>query len=164
MVIIKRLETEDEIKGKAYVHFRAWKETYTGLIDQIYLDSRKLETSERIARKAFENGFPSLVAKDGDRVVGFADYGPCRSEDLTDAGEIYAIYILRDHYDTGTGRALMGKALEALSGYRKTAVWVLEGNERAIRFYQRCGFRFDGKKQELSLGTTVTEVRMVLER
>jgi len=41
--------------------------------------------------------------------------------------------------------ALMKKALDALSEYPQTAVWVLTGNERAIRFYRRCGFEFDGE-------------------
>ncbi len=56
----------------------------------------------------------------------------------------------------------MGKALEELKRYRRTAAWVLGGNERAIRFYERCGFRFDGKKQELTWRTTVTEAGMTV--
>ena len=48
--------------------------------------------------------------------------------------------------------------------YRRVAVWVLEGNERAIGFYTRVGYRFDGKKQALTLGTAVTEARMILDR
>ena len=162
MVTIKPLETEDEIRSKAYVHWQAWKETYTGLIDQKFLDSRTVEMSEKIAFRAYENGYPTILAKDGNRVIGFADYGPCRNEDLSDAGEVYAIYILKAYYGQGVGHALMRKALEALKQYRQVAVWVLEGNARAIRFYTRCGFRFDGKKQELALGTPVTEARMVL--
>ena len=30
--------TDAEIDGKAYVHWKSWQETYTGLIDQTYLD------------------------------------------------------------------------------------------------------------------------------
>ena len=42
-------------------------------------------------------------------------------------------------------------------------IWILEGNEREIRFYTRFEYRFDGKKQEFQLGTAVTEVRMILK-
>ena len=163
MVMIKLLETEDEAKGKAYVHWQAWKEAYTGLIDQAFLDGRTVEMSEKIALRAFENGYPTILAKDGDRVIGFADYGAYRGEDLADAGEVYAIYILKAYYGQGVGYTLMRTALEALKQYRQVAIWVLEGNARAIRFYTQCGFRFDGKKQALALGTPVTEVRMILE-
>ena len=33
-MIIKRLETKDEIKGKAAVHYQAWKEAYVGLVNR----------------------------------------------------------------------------------------------------------------------------------
>jgi RimJ/RimL family protein N-acetyltransferase len=42
-------------------------------------------------------------------------------------------------------------------------VWVLEGNERAIRFYERCGFQGDGKEKEIMLGSPRKEIRMILE-
>ena len=160
MIIIKHMETEDEIKGKAYVHWKAWKEAYTGLIDQNFLDARTLETAEQRALKAFRNGYKTLIAKDGNRVVGFADYGSYRGDDLTDAGEVYAIYILKEYYGKGIGYALMTGALEELKSNDQTAVWVLYNNERAIRFYKRCGFQFDGKKQDIILGKPVTEARM----
>ena len=163
-MIIKLLDDENEIRGKAFVHCKAWQEAYVGLVDQAFLDARSVETSEMYALRAFMDGVPSLIAKDGDRVVGFADYGPYRGEDLPDAGEVYAIYILKDYYDRGVGYALMSKALEALKDCSRVVVWVLEGNERAIRFYEKVGFRFDGKKQVLNLGTPVTDARMILER
>lgn len=160
-MIIKRLETEDEINGKAYVHWKAWREAYAGLIDQNFLDGRTLETAEERALKAFRNGYQTLIAKDANRVIGFADYGPYRGDDLMDAGEVYAIYILKEYYGKGIGYALMNRALEELKADSQTAVWVLEGNERAIRFYKRCGFQFDGKKQDITLGRPVTEARMI---
>ncbi len=161
MTVIKKLETEDEIKGKAYVHWQAWKEAYTGLLDQGFLDGRTLETAEQRAVTAFRNGYKTLITKDGNRVIGFADYGPYREDDLTDAGEVYAIYILKDYYGKSIGYALMNKALEELSSYDQTAVWVLNDNSRAIRFYKRCGFQFDGEKRNIILGKQVTELRMI---
>ena len=52
--------------------------------------------------------------------------------------------------------------METLNKYSQTAVWVLTGNERALRFYKRCGFEFDGQKKEIELGTPATEARMIL--
>ena len=163
-VTIKRLETDQEIDGKAYVHWQAWKEAYVGLVDQGFLDGRTLERSRQFARRAFDNGYRTILAKDGERVVGFADYGPYRGEDLPDAGEVYAIYILKEYYGKGVGFALMRRAVDLLKDHPRVAVWVLEGNERAIGFYTRFGYRLDGKKQTLMLGTAVTEARMILDR
>jgi RimJ/RimL family protein N-acetyltransferase len=58
----------------------------------------------------------------------------------------------------------MTAALQGMPDLDKVVVWVLEENERAIRFYERFGFRFDGESQMLDLGGEVTELRMVLER
>ena len=159
---IKLLETKDEIKGKAAVHCQAWKEAYVGLVNQDFLDRRTMEMSLQSAQWAFDNGITTLIARDRERVVGFADFGRYRLDDLRDAGEIYAIYILKEYYGKGIGFALMKKALDALSEYPQTAVWVLTGNERAIRFYKRCGFEFDGQKKEMELGAPATEARMIL--
>lgn len=155
------METDDEIRGKGHVHYKAWQEAYPGLIDQSYLDKMSEQKCEEIAYRWLDN---ILVAKDGDRVVGFAGYGKCRNDDLVDAGEVFAIYVLAEYYGKGVGKALMDEALNLLKGYKQVAVWVLEGNERAIRFYEKCGFRSDGKTETITLGTPVTELRMVLKK
>ena len=37
-IIIKPMETEDEIRGKAFVHWKSWQESYRGIVDDGYLD------------------------------------------------------------------------------------------------------------------------------
>ena len=157
---IKKMETDEEIKGKAYVNWQSWREAYRGLIYQSYLDRLSLEQCENTARRWPDKTF---VAKDGDRVIGFSAYGDYRGDDLEGAGEVIAIYVLREYYGTGAGRLLMDRALATLD-QKKVALWVLKGNGRAIRFYEKCGFRFDGKEKTQLIGTPVTELRMVLER
>lgn len=160
-IIIKPMESDDEIKGKAYVHWKAWHEAYTGLVDQTYLDGFTLEKCTDIAFHWPDN---LLVAKDDRKVVGFVGYGTCGEEALPETGEVYAIYILQDYYDQRIGYALMSAAIEKLSAYRKIVVWVLEGNQRAISFYERFGYRFDGTRKQIMLGTANAEVRMILKR
>ena len=59
---IKKMETDDEIRGKAYVHWKSWHEAYPGIISREYLDSHTLEKCEKLA---FRWGGNILVAKDG---------------------------------------------------------------------------------------------------
>lgn len=160
MITIKKMETDDEIRGKGYVHYKAWQQAYTGLVDQSCLDKMSAEKCVEIAYKWPDN---LLVAKDGERVVGFVGYGDCRNDDMKDAGEVFAIYVLAEYYGKGVGRALMDAALDLLPQDR-VAVWVLQGNKRAIRFYEKCGFRSDGKSDTKILGSPITEIRMVLKR
>ena len=97
-VIIRKAETEKDLKGKAYVHWKSWHEAYAGIIDKSYLDRMTLEKCEEIALK-----FPDhlLIAEDDGKVIGFVSYGDCRDEDLADTGEVYAIYILEEYYGQG---------------------------------------------------------------
>ena len=160
MITIKKMETDDEIRGKGCVHYKAWQQAYTGLVDQSCLDKMSVEKCVEIAYKWPDN---LLVAKDGEHVVGFVGYGDCRNDDMKNAGEVFAIYVLSEYYGKGVGRALMDAALDLLPQDR-VAVWVLQGNKRAIRFYEKCGFRSDGKSDTKILGSPITEIRMVLKR
>lgn len=155
------MESSSEIEGKAYVHWSSWQEAYKGLMDQGYLDSLTLEKCTKTAYRWPDN---ILVAKDGDRVIGFAGYGSYHDDTLPETGEVFALYILSEFYGKKVGYALMQAALRALSEYRQIALWVLKGNERAIRFYEKCGFQFDGAQQSITLGQENTELRMILTR
>ena len=44
-ITIKPMETDEEIKGKAFVHWKCWQETYPGLVSQDYLNKFTLEKS-----------------------------------------------------------------------------------------------------------------------
>ena len=160
-ICIKMAETDEELCGRGYVHCTAWQEAYRGIVCDRYLDSMTVEATTARARQFPEN---TLVAKDKEKVVGFAVYGPSRDEDLTDAGEVVAIYVLSEYYGHKIGYRLMNEAVSRLSEYNTIFVWVLEQNERAIRFYHRYGFEFDGCKKQLNLGTPVPAVRMIMKR
>ena len=48
-IIIRKMETDEEIRGKAYVHWRSWHEAYPGLISPGYLEKLTLEKCEKMA-------------------------------------------------------------------------------------------------------------------
>ena len=160
-IIIKVAETDEELCGMGYVHCTSWQEAYRGIVCDRYLDTMTVEATTARARQFPEN---TLLAKDKEKVVGFAVYGPSRDEDLMDAGEVVVIYVLSEYYDRNIGYRLMNEAISRLKEYNTIFVWVLEKNERAIRFYQRYGFEFDGCKKEWNLGTPVSIVRMIKKR
>ncbi len=152
------MQSDADKDGKGYVHYQSWMETYTGLIDQEYLNNRSLEKCVETAHRYPQN---TLVAKDGENVVGFVCYGAYRDDSLKDTGEIYAIYVLRAYQGKQVGYRLMNAALEQLRMYPHIALWVLKGNERALRFYERYGFNLDGAEAQIRIGT---ELRMRLAK
>ena len=157
--MIKKMETEDEIKGKAFVAWRSWHEAYPGLVSQEYLDNLTLEKCEKVAFRLTDGFF---VAKDDNQVVGFIGFGD-RGEEAPETGEIFALYVLSEYYGKGVGRELMNEALQQLQGYSTICLWVLKENKRALRFYQKCGFAPDGEEL-VSPNCGATEIRMVLAR
>ena len=160
-VNIKKMETGEEMRGKAYVHFKSWHESYSDIVDAEYLNTQvTLEKCERTAKKYPDNIF---IAKDGERVVGFAAYGKYRGEDLSDCGEVFAIYVLQEYQKRKIGYALMRAAMDRLQEYKKVALWVFKDNQKAIGFYKRFGFVPDGTENVFTLGTELTEIRMVFE-
>ena len=158
-ILIKKMETDEEIKGKAYVHWRSWHEAYPEIVSREYLSRLTLEKCEKMAFSRPEN---TMVAKENDRVIGFVCYGD-RGEEAPDAGEIFALYVLADYYGKGVGRQLMDAGLEQIRHYPQVHLWVLKENTRAIRFYKKCGFLPDGTEMT-SPNISAEEIRMTLRR
>lgn len=158
-ITIKKMETDSEIKGKAFVHFQSWREAYLGIVEQAFLDNRSIDNCLELAMNTKDN---TIIAKDGERVIGFVQYGKYNYDDLEDAGEIIALYVLADYYGKGIGYRLMQEAMQYLSDYPQIALFVIKDNQRAIDFYTRYGFRFDGQEGMTQIGATVA--RMVLKR
>jgi len=145
----------------ARVHVRSWQSAFRGLIAQEYLDS--LTPHVWAARYTFGRiGFrlPStLVAVDGTTILGLATTGLSRDTEVSNFGELIAIYVDPAHMRTGIGRLLIGAARERLRrvGVGDALLWVLDGNVRARRFYERDGWRFDGTRRTSTYGTAAAE-------
>ena len=152
--------TPSDLRGKALVHWTAWHEAYPGLVSAAFLERMTLAKCEEIAFAHPEN---MIIAKDGGRVVGFVAWGD-RGEEAPEVGEIFALYVLKEYYGKGVGRALMDAGLQALkadSSYKTIVLWVLKENRRAIRFYEKCGFRATGEEM-YSQRIDAWEIRMAL--
>lgn len=58
----------------------------------------------------------------------------------------------------------MKAAFAGLVSYPEIVLWVLEDNKRAIAFYEKMGFIFDGQEKVIDLGKAVKEKRMIYVR
>ena len=83
------------------------------------------------------------------RVVGFVTFGQSEDEPRDPSvGEVYAIYVEEEGAGTGMGGALLQHAVQTLrdAGFAHATLWVLDGNARAHRFYEKAGWRPDGTR------------------
>ncbi|HEV6760755.1 TPA: GNAT family N-acetyltransferase [Streptococcus pneumoniae] len=156
-VIIKSMETPKEIEGKSLVHWQMWREAYDDLLPAEFQETMTLERCRLFSQKYPEN---TLIAIGDLKVVGFISYGNFRDETMQ-AGEIIALYVLKDYYGKGIAQKLMKAALTALNHFSEIFLWVLKDNKRAIAFYQKMDFTFDGQEKILELGKPIKEKRMV---
>ena len=157
VITVKQMETPEEIEGKSLVHWQTWREAYDDLLPAEFQETLTLEKCRFFSQKYPEN---TLIAMDGKKVVGFISYGNFRDETIQ-AGEIIALYVLKDYYGKGVSKQLMHAAFVALDQFSEIYLWVLKDNKRAIAFYQKMGFTFDGQEQILKLGKPVKELRMM---
>ena len=142
--------TPEDARAIAEVHVASWRAAYRGLLPDDYLerlsvDEREVQRREHLDDPSGEWG--TLVAEEDGHVVGFATYGPSRDEDAPPGtGEVPAIYLDPALVGTGIGRDLFAEATAGLrhAGYGRATLWVLEGNERARRFYEKAGWTWDG--------------------
>jgi GNAT superfamily N-acetyltransferase len=163
MVSVRMAVPEDaaEVAG---VHVRSWQVAYRGLLASEYLDG--LRPEDRMARYTFDatdpDGPVTMVAVENDLICGFATTGPSRDADTNDAGEVLALYVDPGAWGHGIGRLLMREARAHLAQQRFTeaVLWVLDGNDRAQRFYLIDGWRPDDRRRtEEVWGVSVDEVR-----
>jgi GNAT superfamily N-acetyltransferase len=164
--LVVRPVTPEDVPAVTRLQVASWRAAYAGIIPAGYLAA--MSAAEREQRHLARVTDPEprasyLLAQRGDAVVGMANIGPARDDDLDPAatGEIRAMYADPVAWSTGVGAALMRVSLERLAASEFDAVtlWVLERNARARRFYERWGFGPDGARQLVDLGVPVPEVR-----
>ena len=145
VITIKKMETAEEIEGKSRVHWQTWREAYDGILPADFQEQMTLDKCRFYSQKYPEN---TLIALDEARI----------------AGEIFALYVLKDYYGKGIGQQLIKAAFAALDGYQEIMLWVLEDNKRAIAFYEKTGFVFDDEEKVIDLGKAVKEKRMIYSK
>jgi GNAT superfamily N-acetyltransferase len=157
---IRRAKPEDAARV-ARVHTLGWRQGFAGLLPEDFLASRVMEPDVWTSRIAEPAPYAVLVAQPPDvaedaSVCGFVAVGPALPPAPTSqrCGQLYAIYVLADVWGAGVGFALHSAAMTALraAGFIEAVLWHLEGNTRALTFYQRQGWQETSTMQVEELG------------
>lgn len=165
--VVVRAGVADDAAALARVHVAAWRAAYRGQMPDDYLDGLDVGRWTAGWRRVFAAGRTEhlQVAEVDGTLVGFVDVGPEREpgpEDPAGRGELYALNVHPDAWGAGAGPALLTAAhsrLHAL-GFGEAVLWVLPGNARARRFYERAGWHDDVAQKDAVLnGVAITERR-----
>ena len=143
-MVTLRTETDDDVGAVVMLHIKTWQKAYRGMLPDAVLDNLDPVAWAQRRREYRSNPEGTSVVAESDGVIeGFVHFGPDREDPA--CGEIYAIYVDPDYWGMGAGHALMTRALEVLP-QPEVRLWVLEENERALRFYTRFGLHPDGSR------------------
>ena len=129
-----RCAEQSEIDGLARIWFDGWQDAHAQILP---VELRRLRTLESF-RDRLQAALPSVrVAGEVGRPVGFC---------IVKADELYQLYVAASARGSGVAGALMADAESrfAASGVRTAWLACAIGNERAARFYEKCGWQRTG--------------------
>jgi ribosomal protein S18 acetylase RimI-like enzyme len=135
--IVVRPAVGDDLSGVLSVGHRTWLATYEPLVGPEYvaMGLAKWWTTDVVAASIRKGR--TIVALEGDDVVGVATFGP-QDDDFV----LWKLYVLPDHHGRGIGSRLLDAVVERAveGGHDRIVLSHIEGNEGAARFYARHGF------------------------
>lgn len=141
--VVVRKVVGDDLDAVLEIGRRTWPGTFEPIAGPEYVEMglAKWWTSDATI-PAIRSG-RTLVAEVDGQVVGMAVYGT-HDDELV----LWKLYVLPEHHSRGIGHLLLEAALDRGRelGHRRMAVAVVEGNDRALRFYERHGFVHVGRE------------------
>lgn len=161
-----RRATTEDAAGIAQVHIDGWQRAHEELVPPEYLRCKS-----PLGREDFWRGELTLeaadrkpwVALDEERVIGFADGGIARDEDLgSGTGEVYTLFVTPECWEKGIRSRLVEHVVRDLRDheFQRAVFWVLEADLVMRAFAEYTGWRADGEVREEDCGgASVTEVR-----
>lgn len=163
MPFIVRAPQAQDAAAIAALHVSTWREAYSHLLPDDYFSERYVDARHRMWQQVLSDPRDDIVVRLAERdgaLIGFAWVGPALGADDEPPPrerQLYAIYVAAAQYGTGAGQALLDETL----GAAPAMLWVAKENPRAIAFYARNGFQFDGVEQIDPHAPMITDARMV---
>ena len=155
MTFTVRVPDPSEATEIADVHVQTWREAYSHLLPEGFFDDEYVRGRHRMW-----TGRRIRVADEDGRIIGLAVAGPSApagEEVPPRERQLYMLYVVAAAHGRGVGQAL----LDAVVGDEPAVLWVAKDNPRAIAFYRRNGFAFDGLEQTYPGVPTLVDARMV---
>jgi len=139
-----------------------WLDAYHGIQtdEELLEQSHKVHTPELIALEIDDANTHSVVAVSGDRIIGHA-----RSDLSNEKVDIFRLYVLREFYGQGIGKALLREVETYFDPQYDVWIEVYEENKRAVGFYLSQGYEIMERATEVQTeGEDVFEFKMRKQR
>ena len=102
-MLIRQSQTSDA-HSMSCIYVQSWQDTYLGTVPYGYLSTMSVSHHERAFSNELKNSqIISFIAEDAGRPMGFITGGYERNGDDIYNGEIYTLYVLKNHQRQGVG-------------------------------------------------------------
>lgn len=158
---IRKIDRADDFEAIANIYSLSWKAAYQGIIPQDYLDALNVSRWATVLENSQHAAFLLL---DDSNYIGTSSICAARDEKMKGWGEIISIYLLPEYFGNGYASPLLESSINALKedGFLNIYLWVLEGNMRARKFYEKHGFYENGDVEQISIGgKSLKEIRYI---
>lgn len=148
-MVFLRDATNQDAPGIAALHASSWRNAYRGALSEAYLAGDIEGDRMAVWRKRLDH--PSgnqrvAVAEDDGALVGFACW--YLNDDTHWGSMLDNIHVCKEHQGQGAGRLLMRavaqSCVETASSFG-FYLWVIQSNDRALRFYHALGGKTVGE-------------------
>ena len=146
-VTFRRATPADSL-AVAQIHVQSWRESFTGIVPQSFLDKMSAANRAQAFRTRFAVDLYRLFIAETPKngVVGFADFGKARETERAFEAELYAIYLLRDFQRGGIGGKLFALGVESLVADGMNSMYVLTLEVSPYKsFYEKMGGRLEDR-------------------
>ncbi len=163
MPIALRTPSLSDASQIAELHVATWREAYAHLLPEEFFTEEHIQSRHRMWNHILGNpreDWSVRIAESGGTIIGFAFVGPSfgpEGQELPRNRQVFSIYVAATFHGTGTGQAL----LDSTAGDEPAMLWVAKNNPRAVAFYRRNGFDFDGTEQADPGAPRIVDARMV---
>lgn len=142
-----RKPKRNDLSRTAEIHICGWRYAYSGMIpnEELY-NNRNVENAIKSHQNILDSEPEIFDIYDDGIIKGIILHNSCRDENSEDAYELFAIYVEPSFTRQGVGSKLLefveNRCLD--QNKKRVVLWVLEENKKAIQFYNKNGYFFDG--------------------
>ena len=158
---IQKVTETDDFNAIGEIYAQSWKTAYQGIVPQDYLDGL---AGSRWAKVLGDNKYDAYVIMEDGKYIGTSSICAARDEKMVGWGEIISIYLLPEYFGKGYAEPLFKCAINALGekGHTNIYLWVLKGNIRAQKFYEKHGFQKNGDTSLVEIaGEELEDIRYI---
>ena len=166
MEIYIRYAKNDDASTIALINSTSFQQAFQGIIPDDFLKERfsyeKLK--DRLYKESNEGTATSCIMYKDSIPVGMLTFAKDDHKERDNSEiDIWRIYLLPEYWGQNLGIELIQWSIEELKGkgYKKVALWVVEENVRARKFYEKVGFNHEGEMRIINPGREMTEYRYI---